>query len=185
MLAAVVLDALAAPLDPELDRVVGAGAAQRLRQELRGIARRWVAALAPGNAFEATSPAAAAIALDGHAGAVVLVAPDIPALGPELARAVLGDLGAGTGLAVGSAHDARPYIVVLSTPDCTLIECAGDGWEELLGAAAERALPVAMLRPERRLASPADARALALDPLAPAGLVAQLGNLRPGRSVDP
>jgi hypothetical protein len=35
-----------------------------------------------------------------------------------------------------------------------------------------------MLRPERRLATAADAQALALDPLAPAGLVAELGNLR-------
>ncbi len=79
----------------------------------------------------------------------------------------------------GPAHDARPYIVVLATPDPELIERAGDDWEELMAVAAERGLSMAMLRAERRLVTPADARSLALDPLAPAGLVAQLGNLRP------
>lgn len=179
MLAAVVLDALGAPPDPELDRAVGPGAAQRLRRELRAVARRWSAALAPGHAFEATSAAAAAIALDGHDGPVVLVAPDIPALGPAHARAVLDDLDSGTGLAVGSAHDGRPYLVVLASTDPGLLEHVEDGWEALMGAAGERDVSVAMLRPERRLVTSADARALALDPLAPAQLVAQLGNLRP------
>ncbi len=178
MLAAVVLDALGAPTDPELDRAVGPGAAQRLRRELRAVARRWAAGLAPGRAFEATSGAAAAVALGGHAGSVVLVAPDIPALGPAHARSVLEDLAAGTGLAIGSAHDGRPYLIVLGAFDADLVERAGEGWEALMAAAAERELGVAMLRPERRLATAADARALALDPLAPAGLVAQLGALR-------
>ena len=62
-LAAVVLDTLAAPRDPELDRVVGPGAAQRLRLELRGVARRWAALAAPDRAFEATTPGAALMAL--------------------------------------------------------------------------------------------------------------------------
>jgi hypothetical protein len=182
MLAAVVLDALGAPADPELDRVVGAGAAQRLRAELRAIARRWVAELAPGNAFEATSPAAAAVALHDHDGAVVLVAPDIPGLGPEHVRSVLDDLAQGTQLAVGSAHDARPYLVVLASADPDLIERAGDGWEALMGLASERGLTLAMLRPERRLVSPGDARALRLDPLAPVTLLDALGS---SRTPDP
>lgn len=185
MLAAVVLDALGAPHDPGLDVAVGPGAAQRLRRELRAVARRWAAALAPDRAFEATSGAAAAIALDGHVGPVVLVAPDIPALGPAQARSVLEDLQAGTGLAVGSAHDGRPYLVVLAAFEPALVEGADAGWEALMAAAAERDLSVAMLRPERRLASAADARALALDPLAPAGLVAQLGRLRPTAPPGP
>ena len=185
MLAAVVLDALGAPPDPGLDRAVGPGAAQRLRRELRLVARSWAAALAPGQAFEATSPAAAAIAVADHAGPVVLLAPDIPALGPAHARAVLDDLAAGTGLSVGSAHDGRPYLVALAGPDRLLLERVADGWEALMGLAAERGLDVAMLRPERRLVSAGDARALALDPLAPAALVAQLGNLRPLRRQTP
>ena len=175
MLAAVVLDALGAPPDPDLDRVVGPGAAQRVRAELRAIARRWVAELAPGTAFEATSAAAAAMALHDHEGAVVLVAPDIPGLGPEHARSVLDDLAQGTQLAVGSAHDARPYLVVLASADPDLIERSGDGWEALMALAAERRLTLAMLRPERRLVSPADARSLTLDPLAPTVLLQALG----------
>ena len=185
MLAAVVLDALGAPPDPELDRAVGPGAAQRLRRELRGVARRWAAALAPGHAFEATSPAAAALALDGHEGPVVLVAPDVPALGSAHARAVLDDLDAGTGLAVGSAHDGRPYLVVLASADHGLLDHVADGWEALMRVAAERDMGVAMLRPERRLVTAGDARALALDPLAPDALVAQLGNLRPTGRAGP
>lgn len=185
MLAAVVLDSLGTRPDPELDRAVGPGAAQRLRRELRAVARRWAAALAPGHAFEATSAAAAALALQGHEGPVVLVAPDIPALGPAHARAVLDDLHVGTGLAVGSAHDGLPYLVVLAIADPGLLGRVADGWEALMGAAAERDISVAMVRPERRLVTAADARALALDPLAPDGLVAQLGNLRPTRDTRP
>lgn len=185
MLAAVVLDALAAPLDPGLDRAVGPGAAQRLRRELRAASRRWAAALAPGHAFEATSADAAVLALDGHPGPVVLVAPDIPALGPAHARAVLDELDAGTGLAIGTAHDGLPYLVVVAEPDPGLLGLVGGGWEALMAAASERDLELGMLRAERRLAQPADARALALDPLAPAALVAQLGNLRPRRMDGP
>jgi hypothetical protein len=177
--AAVILDALAAPVDPELDRAIGPGAAQRLRAELRARARRWVAALAPGLAYEATSPASALLALAGHRGPVVLVAPDVPALGPAHRAAVVGDLDAGMGLIVGSAHDAQPYLVALRDPDPELLELAGDGFEALIAAGAERGLAFSMIRHERRLAGPGDARALALDPLAPEPLVAQLGFLRP------
>ena len=169
MLAAVVLDALGAPLDPELDRAVGPGAAQRLRRELRAVARRWAAALAPGRAFEATSGAAAA-SRSTVTRARGAVAPDIPSLGPAHARSVLEDLQAGTALAIGSAHDGRPYLVVLAAFDARARSSGAPiGWEALMAAAAERDLRVAMLRPERRLASAADARALALDPLGSGG----------------
>lgn len=185
MLAAVVLDALAAPLDPELDHAVGPGAARRLRRELRAVARRWAAALAPGHAFEATCADAAVLALEGHAGPTVLVAPDIPTLGPAHARAVLDELDAGTGLAIGRAHDGLPYLVVVAGAEPGLLALLAGGWEALTAAASERGLELAMLRAERRLARPGDARALALDPLAPAALVEQLGNLRPHHSRGP
>jgi len=179
--AAVVLDALAAPPDPELERAVGPGAAQRLRAALRARARRWAAAFAPGRAYEATSAAAALLAIGAHAGALVLVAPDIPALGPGHSAAVLEDLRVGIGLIVGSAHDARPYLVALATLDPVLVELAGGGFDELLAAGTERGLALSMIRHERRLAAPGDARAVALDPLAPAEITAQLGFLRPRR----
>jgi hypothetical protein len=176
--AAVVLDALGAAPDEELERLVGATVAAALRAEVRASARRWAAALAPGRAYEATSPAAAAAAVHGHVGAVVLVAPDVPALGAEHARSIGADLAAGAGLLVGSAHDASAYLVVVAENDPSLLERAAEGWEALMAAAAERGLGVAMVRHERRLASAADARALALDPLAPPALAALLAPLR-------
>ena len=177
--AIVVLDTLAAPVDPELDAAVGAGAAQRLRRELRSIARRWAAAHASGQAYEATSPGAALAALGGHAGPVVLVAPDVPALGDVHASDVLADLREGIDVVVGSGHDARAYLVALSHADPDLVELAGAPLDELFAAAVERELALSMIRHERRLASADDARALALDPLAPPELVKQLGRLRP------
>lgn len=177
-LAAVVLDTLAAPRDPELDRAVGPGAAQRLRAELRALARRWVAATAPGRAFEATTPGAASLALHDHAGPVVLVAPDVPWLAEAHTRLVRDELAAGAGIVVGASHDASPYLLAFATADPELVELAGGPLERLTAVAVERELEVAIARHERRLAGAADARALALDPLAPPELVAQLGNLR-------
>ena len=181
-LAAVILDSLAAPLDPELDRVVGPGAAQRLRRELRGRARRWVAAIAPDRAFEATTPGAALMALDGHGGPVILVAPDIPVLGDAHTATVVADLGAGADLIVGATHDASAYLLAFALVDDELIELAGEGFTPLLAAASARNLSVAIARHERRLATVADARALAADPLAAPELVQQLGNLRPAHA---
>jgi hypothetical protein len=97
---------------------------------------------------------------------------------------VLDELRAGTGLAVGSGHDARPYLVMVATASRDLVEASAEGWEALMARGAERDLALAMLRPERRLVGPGDARALALDPLAPAELVAQLGRLRPRAGAD-
>ncbi|CAB4873591.1 unannotated protein [freshwater metagenome] len=177
-LAAVVLDALAGAPDPGLDRAVGAGTAQRLRAELRAIARRWVAAVAPGMAFEATSIAAAIAALSGHRGPVVLVAPDIPRLGSFHADVLREDLAAGIGVVMGPSHDGLPYLAAFAETETQAIELAGAGWDEMTAYALERDVEAAMLRAERRLVSAADARALAHDPLTPAGLAAELRLLR-------
>lgn len=182
--AAVVLDSLAAPLDDGLDAAVGPGAVQRLRAELRAIARRWAAGIAPGRAYEATSADAALLALEGHIGPVVLVAPDIPALSAVHAETALGDLRDGVGLVVGSGHDARPFLVAVARTDPELVALAPGPLEQLFGAAAERGLMISMVRHERRLATAADARALALDPIAPESLARSLGWLRPSVRPD-
>jgi hypothetical protein len=109
----------------------------------------------------------------------VLVAPDVPALAAAHAQALLGDLDAGIDLIVGAGHDARPYVVGLSRADPELLDIAAGPLDALFAAAGERGLAISMIRHERRLASAADALALALDPLSPPALVAQLGNLRP------
>ena len=97
----------------------------------------------------------------------------MPALDQRVARAALDDLAAGCDLALGAAHDARPYILAVPRPDpelLALVERSLDGG--ILGAFAERGVTLGMLRHERRLASAGDARALAIDPLAPPELAA-------------
>jgi hypothetical protein len=122
--------------------------------------------------------------LGGHRGPVLLIAPDVPGLDGELAAAVADDLAAGCDVVVGAAHDARPYLVALSSPTPEGLALAGGTLAGGVLAAVSRAQEAAgrapgsglfgMVRSERRLASPADARALALDPLTPPDLAALL-----------
>lgn len=165
VVAAVVAGALAAPHDPDLDALLGAGGAQALRAALAARARRWAAAVAPGMAFEATSLAAAAAALHDHAGPAILAAPDVPRLDAALAADALSDVGEGDcDLAVGAAHDGRPYVVAVRSVALLHDLDLGAAWPAVPGA---EDLRFGLLRSERRLASAADVRALALDPLAP------------------
>jgi hypothetical protein len=173
---------LAAPHDPELDRLLGAAAARALRGELAARARRWAAAVAPDRAFEATTLGAAEAALQGHDGPVLLAAPDVPALDERLARDALADLAAGCDVVVGAAHDARPYIVAVPRLDTVLLAPVADTFGGgVLAAFAQRGVTLGMLRHERRLASAADARAFAIDPLAPPDLAALVRGPMPRR----
>ena len=177
-----IVGSLGAPHDPGLDELLGAEGARELRAALAARARRWAAAVAPQRAFEATTLGAAEAAVAGHDGPVLLAAPDVPALDPALARTALEDLAAGCDIALGAAHDARPYILAIPRPDpelMAIVERSLDGG--VLGTFAERGVTLGMLRHERRLASAADARALAIDPFAPADLAA----LVRGRLPDP
>lgn len=167
-----IVAALAAALDPGLEELLGAAGAASLGEAMAARARRWAAAVAPDRAFEATTLAAAAAALHRHEGPVLLAAPDVPSLDESVAGMALGDLAAGCDVVLGAAHDARPYLVALPRVDEELIEMAAGRFEGgLLGAMADRKLTLGLLRAERRLASAADARALALDPVAPADLL--------------
>ena len=97
----------------------------------------------------------------------------MPALDARLAVTALEDLAAGCDIVLGAAHDARPYLLAVPRPDpalMALVERSLDGG--VLGAFAERGVTLGMLRHERRLASAADARALAIDPSAPPELAA-------------
>jgi hypothetical protein len=171
--AAVIVGSLGAPSDPGLDELLGAEGAAAVRGELAARARRWAAAVAPGRAFEATTLGAAEAALASHDGPVLLAAPDIPALDERLAQTALEDLAAGCDMALGAAHDARPYILAVPRPDPDLLALAERSLTGgALGAFAERGMTLGLLRHERRLASAADARALAIDPSAPPDLAA-------------
>jgi len=153
--------------------VLGTEGATALRLELAARARRWAASAAAGRAFEATTVAAAQAALHDHDGPVLLAAADVPGLDQRLVRDALGDLAAGCDLVLGAAHDARPYLLAVPRPDDELLALVDHSFRDgVLAAFAERGLTIGLLRHERRLVSAADARALAIDPLAPPDLAA-------------
>jgi len=173
--------ALGAPADPELERLLGARGMRELRAELGARARRWAAAVAPDHAFEAETLDAARAALHGHVGPVLLAAPDVPGLDARVADAALGDLAAGCDVVLGVAHDARPYLIAIPDIESELAELVeGCFWNGVLGSLAELGLSLGMVRHERRLVSAADARALAIDPIAPADLAGFLRERLPG-----
>lgn len=150
--------------------LLGPVAAAALRRELLRGARRWAAAAAtPGGpgAFEANTADAALAALHDHAGAVALVAPDVPGLDPSLAEDVLGDLDDGVGLTLAPTYDATPFLIAMPAVDADLIRLAGAPREDFFTLVAGRGGPIGMLRSERRLATAADARAVAADPRTP------------------
>ena len=178
----VVLDALCAAPDDSLEALLGPVRAGRLRAALLERTLRWAAAAASAGVHHVADVRAATGALSGHTGPVVLVAHDVPGLDEALAEAVVADLADGCTAIIGAAHDARPYIVALprATPE-GLALAAGALEGGVIGAAARAAegvpggLLIGLLRSERRLATADDARALALDPLAPPELTGLLG----------
>jgi hypothetical protein len=172
--AAVVLASLAAAPDPALGDLLGDGAAASLRDALAARARRWAAAVAPEQAFEATSPMMAGAALRHHDGPLLLAAGDVPALDARLAAAALEDLAAGADVVWAPTTDGTPFLLGFARPDPELLDLVGGGFEAWAGAAATRGGGLGMLRSERRLVTPADARALAADPLAPEELLRHL-----------
>jgi hypothetical protein len=172
--AALVVDALAAPADPALDEALGAGPAAALREALRGRALAWARAHAPALHAVVPDAAAAVDALRSHEGPVLLVAPDVPGLDDRLAEAALADLRAGANLAMAPATDGRPFLVALATADPALVEQAAGGLQDREAAAALVGGEFGLLRSERRLVSPGDARAFSADPLTPPQIAALL-----------
>lgn len=117
--------------------------------------------------------AALGTALAAHAGPVLLVAPDVPRLDDELAAAALADLAAGCSLSFAPATDARPFLLALAEASPASLALVGGRdrrREAVFAEAMKLGGEVGMLRSERRVVTPADARALALDPLVPAAL---------------
>jgi hypothetical protein len=106
---------------------------------------------------------------------VLLAAPDVPGLDARIAHAALDDLAVGCDVVVGVTHDARPYLIAIPSIESDLADLVeGSFAGGVLTAFAERGLTLGMVRHERRLASAADARALAIDPAAPPELAALL-----------
>lgn len=170
-LAVVVLSTLGGAQDDDsLAALLGAVAAGALRAELLRGACRWAAATAgPGGpgAFEANSSDAALAALEGHDGPVAFVAPDVPGLDADLAEALRGDLADGVAITFAPTYDATPFLIATPTLDAELLALVGRHRDDLFAAVGARGEPVGMLRSERRLATAADARAVAADPRTP------------------
>jgi hypothetical protein len=113
---------------------------------------------------------ALAAALAGHEGPLLLVAPDVPRLDAALAAAALGDVAAGCVFSFAPATDARPFLIALAqaTPASLALVGGRDRHrDEIFAAAVALGGEIGLLRSERRVVTPADAQALALDPLVP------------------
>ncbi|HEY6758611.1 MAG TPA: hypothetical protein VI318_03940 [Baekduia sp.] len=127
--------------------------------------------------LEVADAAALAADLNGWSGPVVLVAPDVPALGAHHAEAVLHDLAAGVLLSSAATGDGTPFLIALSSPAPELLALVDAPFNDLLAAAAKDGRELGMLRAERRLSTLADAEALRADPLTPPDLRALLAPL--------
>lgn len=176
-----VVGSLGAPVDPGLAGALGVAAARALEAALIARTRRWAAAVAPGRAYEATTGGGAWAALQADPdippdAPVLLVAPDVPALGEHHARTALADLEAGVEIVVAPSNDGSPFLLAFPRVDAVLLDLAGLPFSELAAAAASRGTSLGMLRAERRLTTHADARALAADPLADPELLALLAS---------
>jgi rSAM/selenodomain-associated transferase 1 len=118
---------------------------------------------------------------DAFAGAPLLVVgTDLPRLGAEHAVAAFADLAAGADVTLGPAADGGYYLIGLAAPRPELFALPAEAWggptvlPRTLAAAHELGLEVGMLRMERDLDTPRDARALLADPLTPAEVAAAL-----------
>jgi uncharacterized protein len=177
-----------------LEPLLGPEGCARLQAELIRVAVRWAGTVGP--VFVAVSPADALEEVDapgatvfGQEGAdlgarmgaavqrvggpVVVIGTDMPTLGPFHAASVLSDLSAGVDVVFGPAHDGGYYLVALREPRADVFELPPEAWggPEVLGLSLARAaaagLEVGLLRGERDLDTPGDARALLLHPALP------------------
>jgi hypothetical protein len=145
---------------------------------LREHARAWARAAGGGTEpLEVAGAGDLAGALDGVDGPVVLVAPDVPALGASHLAAVRADLAAGVLLSSAASGDGTPFLIALSAATPDLLATAGATFNEVLGVAAAQGRELGMLRAERRLSTVADARAVLADPLTRPALRALLAPL--------
>ena len=132
-----------------------------------------------GEDFGERLAAAVHAATDGD-DALLVVTVDVPALGEAHAAGALGDLAAGCDVSVGPATGGSFYLLglregrlpALPAPDSG--RGAGQPLAALFAASADGSLRVGLLRSERDLRTPADARAARVDPLTPPDVRAAL-----------
>jgi len=99
--------------------------------------------------------------------------PDLARLGTDHAAAALDDLAAGCDVVLGPVFDGGVYLIGVARPIPALFALPERAWRgtELVSAAVtaahEAGLTIGLLRAERALHRPADARAALADPLLP------------------
>jgi hypothetical protein len=97
---------------------------------------------------------------------LVMVWADMPRLGAWHAEAVLGDLEAGTDVAIGPTLDGELYLLALAADQPAILAAMPDR-HAVFEAAGEASLYMGLLRPERAARTAEDRRALLVDPLLP------------------
>jgi uncharacterized protein len=186
-----------------LEPLLGAGRCARLQGALLARSARWAAAVAPGAAFVAFTPAdalgevghlvpagtdlfpqegadlgerlaaATARVFGLHDGPLLTVGTDLATLGRRHAAAALDDLADGIDATFGPAFDGGYYLIGLRAAHPEVFALPTEAWggpqvlELSLRAAAEAGLSLGLLRGERDLDIPADARAALADPRFP------------------
>jgi rSAM/selenodomain-associated transferase 1 len=115
-----------------------------------------------------------------HAGPLLTIGVDVPRLHAGHAAAALSDLRDGCDVTLGPALDGGYYLIGLREPrpDLFALPTAAwggpDVWTLTLAAAREADLSLGLLRAERDLDTPSDARALLADPALPDDVAALL-----------
>jgi hypothetical protein len=126
-----------------------------------------------GDGIAARLADAAARVFGRHDGPLLIVWPDLPRLRRAHAEAALGDLHAGCDVVLGPAMDGGLYMIGIARPLPRLFALPEQAWRSPdvmtvgFAAAREAGLEIGILRVERALHRPADARAALADPLIP------------------
>jgi uncharacterized protein len=116
-------------------------------------------------------------------GPLLIVWPDLPRFRLAHAAAALDDLGSGCDVVLGPAIDGGLYLVGIARPLPELFALPEQAWRnDVMGVALtairDVGFEVGILRAERALHRPADARAAVADPLLPADVAAILRRAR-------
>lgn len=129
-----------------------------------------------GEGIASRTAAACAHVFAGGERPVLIVWPDLARLRGDHATAALDDLQGGCDVVLGPVFDGGLYLLGIARPTPALFSLPERAWRgaELIGVAAaavhEAGLELGLLRAERALHRPADARAALADPLLPAEL---------------
>jgi glycosyltransferase A (GT-A) superfamily protein (DUF2064 family) len=126
-----------------------------------------------GDGIAARLADAAARVFARHDGPLLIVWPDLPRLRRSHASAALVDLHAGCDVVLGPAMDGGLYLIGIARPLPRLFGLPEQAWRSPdvmtvgFAAAREAGLEIGILRVERALHRPSDARAALADPLVP------------------